>query len=187
MGSGNFIANAAAARWSLTGAVGGVVNSDLVAAGDNKSAIFTGHLLGHAQITAVSGGVTGNTGTLTVVNAGPATRIVVEMAANGSGSPVGVQNVTAGSSVTGYAIQRDALGNFIANVASTWSLTSVTGGVGNGDLIPALDGKSAVFTGHVLGTARMTASAGGLTGNSGVQTVVAGPVAMVRVGKRCQR
>src|SRR5207244_10791329 len=39
---GNFVANVAADAWSLVSKTGGVVDGDLVAAGDNKSAVFTG-------------------------------------------------------------------------------------------------------------------------------------------------
>ena len=34
--------------------------------------------------------------------------------------------MTAGSSFTGYAITRDAYGNFVANASVTWSLTKKT-------------------------------------------------------------
>src|SRR2546427_7005891 len=58
-------------------------------------------------------------------SAGDPTDIRVETAADGSGTVVPAQNVTAGSSVTGYAITRDTYGNFVANTdLGTWSLTS---------------------------------------------------------------
>ena len=65
---------------------------------------------------------------------------------------VPAQSVAAGSAITVYAISRDAGNNFIANVTSTWSLVSITGGLVAGDLVAAGDGKSATFTGHVAGT-----------------------------------
>ena len=53
---------------------------------------------------------------------------------------------TAGNSLTAYAIKhRDANGNFVANVAATWSLASKTGGVANSDLVAAGDNKSATL------------------------------------------
>ena len=42
---GNFTGNGAAA-WTLLNRTGGVVESDLVVAGDGQSATFTGHLQG---------------------------------------------------------------------------------------------------------------------------------------------
>ncbi len=176
--SGNFVSNVAA-TWSLANITGGVVGGDLAVAADTKSAVFTGHVIGTATLRAVAG-FTGNSGTLTVI-AGPATTLGVETAANGSGAVVAAQNVASNSTVTGFSVQRDASGNFVANVAATWSLTSITGGVVAGDLVPAVDNKSAVFTSHVSGSAKMTATAGALTGNSGTLTAIASTVATVTV------
>ena len=180
-GSGNFIANIAA-TWSLANVTGGVVSGDLVPSGDTKSATFTGHLLGTATMHAVvSGSASTDSGTLTVV-AGSATAVRVETKADGTGTLVPAQNVGNGSSVTGFAISRDAGGNFIANVAATWSLANVTGGVVSGDLVPSGDTKSATFTGHLLGTATMHAVVSGLAStDSGTLTVVAGLATAVRV------
>jgi PKD repeat protein len=50
-GSNNFVANEAAS-WSLTDRTGGVVNGDLVVAGDARSATFTGHAAGTGRIRA---------------------------------------------------------------------------------------------------------------------------------------
>ena len=62
----------------------------------------------------------------------------VETKADGTGTVVPAQNVISGGAVTGYAISRDASGNFVANVAATWSLAGPTGGVVSGDLVPAV-------------------------------------------------
>jgi hypothetical protein len=89
---------------------------------------------------------------------------------------VPAQNVTAGNSITNYAIARDAFGNFVANVAANaggWSLVNTVGGVASGDLAPAGDLKSAVFTGHLVGSANILATSGALaTSDSGLLTVV---------------
>src|SRR5205823_60425 len=61
--------------------------------------------------------------------------------------------------------------------ADSWSYASNTGGVVAGDLNPAGNMKSAVFTGHVAGTAVIHASVGALSGNSGTLTVVGGTTA----------
>ncbi len=175
-GAGNFIANVAAS-WSLTNAVGGILNSDLVASVDNKSAVFTGHVTGTAKMSALAGSLTGTSNTLTVIAGTPAL-LTVETSANGAGVVLAAQNVISGSTATGFAIQRDGSGNFIANVAATWSLTQVQGGVVNSDLVPAADGKSAIFTGHVVGSAAVNALAGSLNGKSGALTVVPGTASM---------
>jgi adhesin/invasin len=176
---GNFIANAAASAWSLANVTGGVLGGDLAPAGDSKSATFTAHKVGTATLHATSGSLaTTDSGVQTVV-AGAATQTRVETAANGSGSVVSAQNVTAGNSVTLYAIARDAQGNFVANPAAAWSLVNLTGGAAGGDL--AAGGASAVLTGHLVGSAQVQAVANGFTGQSGVQTVVAGAAAQTRV------
>ncbi len=102
----------------------------------------------------------------------------VETLANGTGVTVPAQNVTAGNSVTVYSNTRDTYGNYITNVAATaWSLANKTAGVANGDLVPAGDSKSAVFTGHVVGTATIHATSGALTTtDSGTLTVGSSPV-----------
>ncbi len=120
---------------------------------------------------------------------GPPTAVRVETKADGSGTVVPAQNVTAGSTVTGYAISRDSSGNFVANVAATWSLANATGGVVSGDLVTAGDSKSATFTGHLVGTAAMHAVVSGLTStDSGTLTVVTGaPGTITATGGTPQR
>ncbi|NLO27102.1 MAG: hypothetical protein GX113_02820, partial [Actinobacteria bacterium] len=77
--------------------------------------------------------------------------------------------------LTVYAISRDAADNFIANVAATWSLIDKTDGVVDGDLVAATGNKSATFTAHAPGTAKIQAQSGSLTGTTGPITVNAGP------------
>ena len=173
---GNFVANLSA-TWSLQNISGGVVSSDLTPT-TGTSSTFTGHLVGSANIQVVAGGFTGQSGVQTVI-AGSATQTRVETAANGSGSVVGAQNVTAGNSITVYAITRDTYGNFVANPSATWSLQGISGGVVSGDLVGG--GASAVFTGHLVGSANIQAVASGFTGQSGVQTVIAGAATQTRV------
>ena len=65
-----FIANVAC-TWSLTNKTGGVVDSDLVPSGDTKSAVFTAHLGGSAQLNAAFGAVKANpTGVITIPSTG---------------------------------------------------------------------------------------------------------------------
>ncbi|MEI6607001.1 MAG: Ig-like domain repeat protein [Verrucomicrobiota bacterium] len=101
-----------------------------------------------------------------------ATQTRVETTADGSGTVVGAQSITAGNSITVYAVTRNASGAFVGNPSATWSLQSTTGGVVSGDLVAS--GPSAVFTGHLTGTAIIRAFASGFVGNSGTQTVSAG-------------
>ena len=73
---------------------------------------------------------------------------------------IGAKAVTAGGSFTGYAITRDAYGNFVANPSATWSLTGTSGGVTGTDLSPT-SGASTTFTGHLVGTGTVHAAASG--------------------------
>src|SRR5207244_817967 len=102
----------------------------------------------------------------------------VETLPNGSGAAVPPQSIAAGNQLQVYAVTRDTLNNFIANVAAdSWTLQSITGGILAGDLIPAPDHKSAVFTGHKIGTAVIHATSGVLTAtNSGTLSVTPGPL-----------
>ncbi len=107
---------------------------------------------------------------------GPATQLLVETAADGSGTVVPAQSIVTGSFVTVYAITRDASNNFVANVAAdSWALTNVTGGVVPGDLVQSGDRKSAEFTGHATGTAEINAIFGTLAAiNSGMISIIPG-------------
>jgi hypothetical protein len=108
------------------------------------------------------------------ITPGAATSLTIETQADGSGVAVPAQNVSAGNPVNFYAISRDSSGNYITNVTASWSLVNLTGGVVSSDLVSSADGLSATFTGHLVGSAAVRASAG-FTSQSGVQTVVGGP------------
>jgi len=113
-----------------------------------------------------SGGGLSNAQTFTVNPLLPPA-VRVETVADGSGTVVPAQSLVSGSSITVFAISRDASNNFIANVAAdVWSLQNITGGVAASDLVPAVDRRSAVFTGHVVGTANISATSGVLTPTS---------------------
>ena len=102
--------------------------------------------------------------------AGPPGALTVETQPDGSGSVVAAQNIPAGGSLNAYAIYRDTYGNFATNVPATWSLVNLAGGVTGGDLVPSGDARSAIFTGHLVGSAVIQAAAA-FTGQSAVQTV----------------
>ena len=129
-------------------------------------------------LQATSTGLTSVTSNAFNITLGAATQVRVETAVDGSGTVVPAQNINSGSSITVYSISRDAGGNFVANVAAdSWSYASNTGGVVAGDLVPAGNKKSAVFTGHAAGTAAIHAAVGALSADSGTLTVVGGTTA----------
>lgn len=124
-----------------------------------------------------------NSSTTPYIPAVAATQVVVETAADGSGATVPSQSIYVGNSITAYSIARSSSNQFSSNVAATWSLGSITGGVVSGDLVPSGDGKSAVFTPHAAGSAVITATASGLTSvSSGTITVNPAPSNIMGVG-----
>jgi len=102
----------------------------------------------------------------------------VETLPNGTGIFASAQSVVAGNQILVYAVTRDTFNNFIANVAAdSWTLQGITGGVLAGDLVPAVDQKSAVFTAHKIGTAVIRATSGAVPATaSGTITVTPGPL-----------
>jgi hypothetical protein len=160
---------------TLTGTLTGIIGTGA------NSVTISGVIYSKADVMTLTATATAGMTSLTPVtsgnitfSAGAAAATTVETAANGSGTTVGAQNITSGSSITVYAITRDANGNFVGNSTATWSLQSITGGVVAGDLVAG--GASAVFTGHAVGSAIIRAVASTFTGNSGVQTVIVGAV-----------
>ncbi|MEI6166075.1 MAG: DUF2341 domain-containing protein [bacterium] len=146
---------------------------DVASVTDNTVTILK---MGVTTITAIqSGNSNFNAATsvpqmLTVV-AGAPTQVRIEDKADGSGLVVGDKFIRANGSSTVYAITRDAGSNFVANVSATWSLTNLGGRVVSGDLVPQADGKSAIFTAHGAGAARIKTVASGLFGQSGMLNV----------------
>ncbi len=135
-----------------------------------------GTLLGNYDIAYVDGELTVTAGPPPPSTPGTSVYVYVETAADGSGTVLPAQSLAPGSSVTAYAITRNAAGTLVGNLPATWTLTGVTGGVVGGDLVPSVDGRSATFTGHLVGTAKLSAADGPRAGESGVMTVVTGPV-----------
>jgi hypothetical protein len=175
----NFIDDTVAV-WSLINRTGGILPGDLVPGGDGKSAVFTGGVIGTAQVSAVTGALAQvPSGVLTVVVAGIPTKIRVETSANGNGVVLPDTTIASGKSITVYAIARDNANNFVRNVTASWVTVGATGGVLAGDLVP-LSGKSAMFTGHVVGTTEVRADSATLTATpSGKITVIPGTPAVV--------
>ena len=117
------------------------------------------------------------------ITAGAASALTVETEPNGSGTILVAQNIAAGSSVEAFAIYRDSVGNFVTNTAATWSLVNTTGGVMGSDLVASADGRSAAFTGHVIGTGQIQAVAA-FNALSGTQTVTAGSAASLVISQQ---
>ena len=181
--SDNFVDNVAV-TWSLIDTTGGVVDSDLVAAGDARSATFTGHAAGTGRIRAQHATLGEDTTGVITVAAGAAARIRIEDRADGTGVEIDARTVASGANFIGYAISRDASDNFVDNVAVTWSLINRTGGVVGSDLVAAGDTRSATFTGHAAGTGRIRAQHATLGDDStGIISVTAAnqpPVALFK-------
>lgn len=102
-----FTANVAA-TWSLTSKTGGIVDSDLVVAGDSKSATFTPHAAGSAVIHAVISNLTSvDSGVITATEAqtNPSMAVTVDSqtAANGQNVTITV-TVTPGSNPSSTGI-----------------------------------------------------------------------------------
>ncbi len=144
-----YIANQAADSWALQNATGGVVAGDLVASVDRKSAVFTAHRTGTAQIKATSG-------TLTAFPSGAITVL------SGPGASFTAVAGTPQSSVVGTAYKialasavKDSFGNGVRGVGVTYSAPSAGAG-----------GTFAGSTRTVLTDSTGTATAPPFTANS---------------------
>jgi len=184
---GNFAGNPSV-TWSLADITGGVVAGDLVASVDGASANFTGHVEGTGVIQAISGTLTGATASAGVtVVPGPAARLRLETAPDGSGREIGDETVVAGHSLNIYAIARDAYGNFVALASPFMWIFDDAGGVNYYTDYVSKGPGWRVFTGHLIGTVRISASVmvppsnNKISDSTGLITVVAGPAATLRV------
>ncbi len=191
--AGGFIANVPA-NWSLTSISGGVVATDLVVAGDAKSATFTGHAAGSAIIhPAVSGLTSVNSGTITVT-AGSTTSYLSDLAysavANGWG-PVekdlsnGEQAAGDGHPITlNGVVYAKGLGTHAASdvrytMGGTCSLFTATVGVddevgANGSVVFQVftDGTKVYDSGLLTGSSPSGTVSLNVTGKTALQLVV---------------
>jgi hypothetical protein len=94
---------------------------------------------------------------------GPATRVVVEDLATCGGREIFTATLGTGASLTVYSNSHDADDDFNQNVAVAWSLTNIAGDVTAADLTPAGNNRSATFTAHQIGAARILADHATLT------------------------
>lgn len=145
-------------------------------------------------LDATSVGLTSAASNAFNITAGSADRIRIEDRADGIGAEIDTRTLGSGENFTAYAISRDSYDNFIANEAVNWSLINRSGGVVTGDLVPSGDNRSAVFTGHRAGAARIRAAHATLgSDTTGLITVsnrppvaVAGPDQGVTAGDSVQ-
>jgi len=168
---GNPVTNASISLLIASGV--GTIQNNTAATDFNGIAHFTNVTIDRAgtkTLGATSGAFNPTQSAAFEIIAGPATALTVETAADGSGGVIPAQGIAAFANITAYAITRDAGGNFITNLPASWALVNKAGGVVNGDLVPAGDGKSAVFTAHAPGSAQIQATAtfSGVSGNLSV-------------------
>lgn len=165
---------------------GGTISGPSATTDDNGIAHFTDlqiNLTGAKTFLASSSAFQSSTSSSFNITAGAASALTVETEPDGSGTTLSAQNIAAGSSVEAFAIYRDSVGNFVTNTAATWSLVNTTGGVMGSDLVASADGRSAAFTGHVIGTAQIQAAAA-FNALSGTQTVTAGSAASLVISQQ---
>jgi autotransporter-associated beta strand protein len=168
--------------WIVNNAGGGTVAGTFSGLLENAELSLAGRMLAiHYSADFATASMTGGNDIVLAVS--PATQVCVETAADGSGTVVPLQSLPSGSSLTCYAIARDAANGFVANVAAdSWALVSRTGGVVPANLVVSGDRKSATFTGAAAGSAGIEATSGNRTKTaSGTITVTAAAAAMVRV------
>jgi subtilisin family serine protease len=174
----NFISNSEG-NWSLENKNRNVNDSDLVASSDNQSAVFTGNLVGTANIQVLSPGLEStNSGLLTVVY-GPVARLSV------SGFP---NPVIAGTQNEFSVTAQDARGNTVTSYTGTVHFSS-----NDSQATPLLnhafiggDTGTQVFqaTLKTAGTRSISATDNlnpGITGTQGDITVNPGPVSKLVV------
>ncbi|MEX1018122.1 MAG: hypothetical protein WDZ49_00605 [Litorilinea sp.] len=166
-----------------------VVNID--PAGASEVTTLTGSVLGTVTIRAVISTTntpeTAPTGVITVVPGDVASVNVETSATNVERQLVPTQSISASSSITVYATLRDAAGNLVPvdldDSDVDWDLVDITPDVDVDDLVP--DGREAVFTGNLVGSAVIRATVNGSPGldvfPSGIITVVAGAPAGLEI------
>ncbi len=94
---------------------------------------------------------------------GPATQVIVEDLATCGGREIFTATLGTGASLTAYSNSHDADDDFDQNVAVAWSLLNIAGDVTAADLVPAGNNRSATFTAHQIGAARILANHATLT------------------------
>ncbi|MEA3281752.1 MAG: hypothetical protein U9Q68_04195, partial [Euryarchaeota archaeon] len=159
----NFVVNVAADAWSLTSKTGGVADGDLVAAGDNKSAVFTGALAGTAVINVTSGTLTAGESGIITVTAGTLDHINVTPTS--ASLNVSSDALTEVFTATGH----DSCNNQKSGLNFTWASSDAYAGT-----IAWTTLTNGTFTAERVGMSYITARNGSKTSNDVQVTVNAG-------------
>lgn len=174
---GKFVQNISVS-WTVDANIGNLISTSpntfaqILLTGDGRTTLAADA----GNITATSTGFTSGVAAVTV-NAGTATKVIIETAVDGSGTEVTTRNYTAGNTETFHAVTRDAHDNFVGVDAST--VWSVGGSLGDFSASPA---SSTLFTAKVVGTNTITANSSTLTDDtSGNITVTAGAATQVKL------
>ncbi|MGZ5569461.1 MAG: immunoglobulin domain-containing protein, partial [Limisphaerales bacterium] len=125
---GNFVDNVAADSWSLTSIGGGVVAGDLAADAGNKFATLTGNATGNAVITATSGALTGNSGTITVAAVAPTITAPPPSYTTNAGTSVTFFVSVSGSTPLTYQWKKNGV-----NISGKTDATLILNGIANAD------------------------------------------------------
>lgn len=104
-----------------------------------------------------------------VVTPSTFSRLSIETAPNGTGTPINAYAMTVYDTLTAYAVARDDYGNAINSPAASWGGTGVVGG----RLNPTANSISTTFTAAVSGTGTITATSDGKNDATGLITVQA--------------
>jgi autotransporter-associated beta strand protein len=160
---------AADTEFSLTSTGTGVLSgaTGTILAGTNSVTLTTVQSTVAEDITLIALGTSGDdllpsapSSPITII-AGPATQIVIETAADGSGTAVGDTLLIIGEELDVFAISRDAVGNFVANETdAVFTLVNITENVTEGDLLDYGDG-SANYLAQDTGTCNIRAAVDG--------------------------
>ena len=122
---GVFVADVAV-TWSVSAPIG------VVSAGPSSSTSFAGRNVGTATIAASHATATDDsTGDIEVI-AGPAAIINPEDAAGGAGTAVGAVTLSTDDTLPLFAVSRDAFGNYVGDVAVSWTTTGSIGNIAPG-------------------------------------------------------
>lgn len=105
--------------------------------------------------------------------------LVIESAANGTGTPIDAYTMTLYDTLTLYALRYDQYNNLIGNSSATWESSGI---VSSGTLLPAT-GASTTFTpaAVVSGTGTITATSDTFSDATGLITVLAPKIVITKV------
>jgi hypothetical protein len=161
---GNFIANVAADAWSLVNQTGGVLDSDLVPAPDAKSAVFTAHAVGTANIHVDSGSLSSIESGLLTAKVGTFAKLQLLMPGETAvaGTPSGKTGTpdaqTAGAAFTVTVNAVDPLWNLISTNDTVRIYSSDTNAVLPANAALVAGTKTFSVTLKTAGTPTVTAS-----------------------------